>query len=810
MIVLPPKGFAYATKLTSRMPPKPELLVVVKGVYALKPDAPLELLERKECMPTGDQFAPEDDDRTGACFAPTDFADAKMNAEVFVRGSFHAPGGRPVKESEVGFSIAGLSKRLRVVGPRVWVDDVLGSAASEPLAMTSVLVDWTTAYGGPGFAGNTSGRGHTSRELPQLEAFDAPVRSRGNHNVAASFGPISPNWPERAKKVGTRYGKAWREQRSPFVAEDFDWTYHQAAPADQQLPGFLKGDETIIFENFHPQAALLSAKLPGLRMRGFARTVAGEFRSFGLQLDTVVADLDKGTLALTWRGHLPIRELDYADIKSMLLACELLGEVGSERAYQEKLEAFERDPVGFEEARSEMIASMAAAAPTFPGDAPQQLDVVSAALAKKLPAEFQGVAKNLAIGMAEASKARGAEPEQAEADQKLVEALSRVDEAEENEPPPPIAPKPGAIPSIGLRKVVRQMMADLSRGLEGTKDQELTPEQAAQLEKLNSLPLDPNWTTLDPEYTIPEPLSTDAPGPYANLIDRDFTGQDLSGLDLSGAKLDGAVLTRARLVGTKLRGASLRGAVLYRAEAEGADFSEVDFTRANCARLRARSANFSSATLELAFFEDAELEEACFEGTQADWSAFARANLARVKGRGLKFYRTDFEESDLTNADFSNGSVRACVFSRCKATGLDLTKTEVRAISAQEANFGGAKFVRAHGERMNLINAELDGADFTLAVVSKSHFSGATARGCEFWGADLSLGRFYRADLSRSRFDHANLLGADLSRARLEWAGFQKANLYDAKLIEAFGQDTNFTGANLERCNYSTRNAEDA
>lgn len=807
MLVCALTKFAFATKLTSRLPPKPELMLVVKGVYAIEPGAPLELLDRVDCAPSGDTFAEDDDDRAGACFTASDFADAKLNAEVLVRASFHAPGKRAVKESEVGFTIGSLRKRLRVVGPRAFADDLLGSMASEPLPMTTCVVDWTNAYGGPEFISNPSGRGHTSTSLPQVEAIDAPVTSRGNHNVAASFGPISPFWSARSKKVGTRYGKDWQETRAPFVSEDFDWTFHHAAPADQQVSGYLRGDETLTLENLHPDASQLAVKLPSVRVRAFARFTTGEFRAFSLNLDTVTADLStpsKSRLALTWRGHLSVRELDFKDVRSLLIATESLGESKTEREYQVLLDAFEKDPIGMDKARADMLEEMRADVPAeFDG---AYADVISADLAKQLPPELRGVAAQVAVSMKEARKARGDGPDAAEVDAKLEESLKKAREAADDEPPVPVAPKPGAMPSFGARKIVRRIMAETARTKELVGAS--APERQAEFDKLDAVPHDPAWSTMDPEYSIPEPLSTDAPGPYVNLIDRDFTGQDLSGLDLRGAKLDGAVLTRANLSGANLRGASLRGAVLFRTNAEGTDFTEADLTRANCAKLEAAGALFTDAILELAFFEDAVLQGATFHGTKAEWTAFARANLTELKGKALKFFRCDLADAKLSGADLSEGSVRACVLSRADATGANLTGTEIRAVSAEEVNLRGAKLVRAYGERVNFQRATLDEADFSLSTMRSSHFSEGTAKGAEFWGADLAASRFYRSDVSSARFDRANLIGADLSRATMHRARFEKANLYDAKLVEAVGEDTDFSGANLERCNYTRRSEQ--
>ena len=109
-------------------------------------------------------------------------------------------------------------------------------------------------------------------------------------------------WAPRAGMVGTAYGAAWRKLRSPFYAEDFDWSHFNAAPRDQQLERYLRGDEEVVFENLHPEAPRFAKRLPGVRVRAFVDDVHGRVREVALHLDTLFADLPAGRLFLTWRG----------------------------------------------------------------------------------------------------------------------------------------------------------------------------------------------------------------------------------------------------------------------------------------------------------------------------------------------------------------------------------------------------------------------------------------------------------------------------------------------------------------------------
>src|SRR5690606_21345855 len=139
--------------------------------------------------------------------------------------------------------------------PRAWSDGLV-SRATAPLPFTTMPLTYANAYGGPGYAANPVGRGFGTREAPSVELPGEPLRQE-SRPTPASFAPIHPAWAQRAGKVGTKYGEAWRKERAPYYAEDFDWTYFQAAPADQQLAGYLRGDEEVVLQGLRPDAATL-------------------------------------------------------------------------------------------------------------------------------------------------------------------------------------------------------------------------------------------------------------------------------------------------------------------------------------------------------------------------------------------------------------------------------------------------------------------------------------------------------------------------------------------------------------------------
>jgi len=116
--------FLVGTKLTARRPPQPEMMLVVRATYAIDSSGNLTAIDKAvdQRFLSSETFAPGDEEQKGACLFPSDFADFKLNAEVFFKGHCHAAGGIPMTECLVRFAVGTWSKTLRVVGRRAWSD----------------------------------------------------------------------------------------------------------------------------------------------------------------------------------------------------------------------------------------------------------------------------------------------------------------------------------------------------------------------------------------------------------------------------------------------------------------------------------------------------------------------------------------------------------------------------------------------------------------------------------------------------------------------------------------------------------------
>lgn len=200
----------------------------------------------------------------------------RRNTDIIVVGHAHAPGGAPVTKLDCGFRVGALQKVLRVFGDRRW--DILG--ASEPEPFVTMPLVYERAYGGVDLRSphperdwewrNPVGVGYAASaanarglSLPNIEHPDRLIRSWNDRPDPAGFGAIASHWQPRAGFGGT-YDDAWQKTRAPLLATDLDDRHFQCAPADQQVPGFLRGAEQVILLNLHPSMARIQFRLPRL------------------------------------------------------------------------------------------------------------------------------------------------------------------------------------------------------------------------------------------------------------------------------------------------------------------------------------------------------------------------------------------------------------------------------------------------------------------------------------------------------------------------------------------------------------------
>jgi hypothetical protein len=105
-------------------------------------------------------------------------------------------------------------------------------------------------------------------------------------------------------RYGGTYDKEWMETRAPLLPRDFDERFHNAAPPNLLVPGFLKGGEPVEISGCSRNGRL-GFYLPRIELECKV-LVDGMLEEPELALNTVTVDTDKMLLHLLWKTELPV------------------------------------------------------------------------------------------------------------------------------------------------------------------------------------------------------------------------------------------------------------------------------------------------------------------------------------------------------------------------------------------------------------------------------------------------------------------------------------------------------------------------
>jgi uncharacterized protein YjbI with pentapeptide repeats len=767
-------------------PPQWSATFFLKGAFTLRPGEPAWM---DEPLPlSGDTYA--DDDLAKALLYPTDFAPFKPRTDIMIRAEAHAPGGVPLPTIPVSFRVGTLSKSLTVFGERQWKRGLFHSAgATDPMPVTGVTIAPENAFGGPGYGKNPLGRGRKSDAAPLVEDPKHPVRGPADDADPAGFGPLSPAWPQRADLNGTYKGE-WSKTRWPWFPEDFDWGFFNAAPRDQQVEGYLTGDEALEFENLHPEIPVFRTRLPGIRPRCFVtdRTPKKDerFREVRLKLDTLWIDMTAGVMVLVWRGALDVRTMKLKEVEQIVVAAELLqGVPRPAESYrfaplvEEKEEpAPPPDPTAGER-QAESERAFAAV-----DDRMAAMDRDFAAFEREMAearatAEAEVARRNaslIAQGIDPAQLApHGADPSSVAALDALLTKLRVTD---------PAAVAKAELHRPWLEKAERELAAldgEMSR-----MEQELAADRA-ELEAGRPQ----TWT---------RERVQEAAGAGRSLAGENFAELDLSGLTLMRLDFRGAKLTKSNLTGCKLDGSDLREADLTEVNLSESSLAQAKLDEADLTGANVAGAQFAGISLRAATLAGLDLSRADLVGCACDRADFASANLSGAKLDRAQATQADFTGANLEGVSFVGATLRAALWEGVKAKGVNCDGANLAGVHASggsDFTAGSFKHVRAAGA--NFSESALDGADFTGAALEKAQFGDAS----------LCSTKFDRADLRGAMFDDAVLIGASLTKANALRAGFDRAdlsetdcrgaNFFEAGFWDAVTERANFRDANLTR-----------
>jgi hypothetical protein len=292
-------------------------IVAVKATFDIRPDGATRLAD--EQLPVLRAGQPLGEPGRSSLAYEADLLWLKPGTDVLVKGSAWAERGRPTEVVDVQVRLGPVRKTLRVFGDRRWRRGIVGATMSRPVPFERMPIIYERAYGGwdrsaPDAADhrvdlrNPVGTGFVHRgdavdgtALPNVEHPDRLIASWKDRPAPAGLNAIDCAWSPRRELAGT-YDAAWRAQRFPLWAEDFDPRYGLCAPADQQVEGGLRGGEEAALVNLSP-GGLLRFTVPRIHPTFQTRFGRERVEHRG-RLCTVLVEPDAARLALTWQASL--------------------------------------------------------------------------------------------------------------------------------------------------------------------------------------------------------------------------------------------------------------------------------------------------------------------------------------------------------------------------------------------------------------------------------------------------------------------------------------------------------------------------
>lgn len=141
-------------------------------------------------------------------------------------------------------------------------------------------------------------------QAPQIEAYNQSWTRFAHPPAPDGFGIVARSWLPRLPRAGT-YDEAWLATRHPWLPANFNFSYWNCAPADQQITPHLRGDETFVLTNLcRPNCpgsttdesgnTKLRIGLPGHLPFVLIRFESGHLDEVPALLDTVAIDTTPG------------------------------------------------------------------------------------------------------------------------------------------------------------------------------------------------------------------------------------------------------------------------------------------------------------------------------------------------------------------------------------------------------------------------------------------------------------------------------------------------------------------------------------
>jgi len=242
----------------------------------------------------------------------SDFHIGKPVSDIIMIGNACSPNAEPVQQLDVNLEVGQVNKTVRVFGDRVWKNGQITAAEH----FQTMPLMYEKAFGGShivdenehlledknpvgsGFAGKRSLSEMDDISLPNLEDPAMLIKQHTDQPEPACFAFSSPTWKPRVDFVGT-YDETWQMQRAPYLPEDFNRRFFNAAHSNLIYPGYLQGGVAVHITNMHPSGNL-QFNLPHVKLVSTVNMDKKEYRP-EFNLETLIIEPNKLQLDMVWR-----------------------------------------------------------------------------------------------------------------------------------------------------------------------------------------------------------------------------------------------------------------------------------------------------------------------------------------------------------------------------------------------------------------------------------------------------------------------------------------------------------------------------
>lgn len=244
---------------------------------------------------------------------PSDYHTGKVCSDIVMLGHAYCPNGKETNELDVSLKVGMVQKAVRVFGDRQWYNGQI----TRPKPFKSMAMVYEKAFGGVhiidgkissveqrnpvgrGFSGERSVDEMDGVPLPNLETPDNLISAIGHKPTPACFGASAPNWLPRASYAGT-YDDVWRDQRAPYLPDDFDKRFFSVAHPDLVYPGYLQGGEPVEITNMHPNGQI-RFNLPNVKFYADVSMDGAVVRPH-FNLETLLLEPNQLKASMLWRA----------------------------------------------------------------------------------------------------------------------------------------------------------------------------------------------------------------------------------------------------------------------------------------------------------------------------------------------------------------------------------------------------------------------------------------------------------------------------------------------------------------------------